>query len=273
MTKTKNIQELIHQGENQEIEFKTSFGKEVIETVVAFSNAKGGRIIVGISDEQELIGLSLSSETEQQWLNEIKQNTSPAVFPDIEFTEKREQVIGIIHVKEFPVKPVCIKGRYFIRRANSNHKMTLTEIANAYLKTYNLSWDAYDKPDSTIDNLDEEKIISFIEIVNRIGRFSLDQDPILALQKLRLINNDKPTNASILLFGKEDTSYNIHIGRFKEPSVIINDWQSGATLFEQVDLALEQIKKHLNVAFDFDGSAQRIETWDYPLDSNQGTRD
>jgi len=34
-------------GENQKIELKSSFGKSVIETVVAFSNASGGRIIMG----------------------------------------------------------------------------------------------------------------------------------------------------------------------------------------------------------------------------------
>ena len=260
------IEHLIDQGEDQAIEFKTSFGKEAIETVVAFSNSEGGRILIGVSNHQGITGISLSPEIEQQWLNAIKQNTSPSVFPDIEYTSVAGKTVAVITVKEFPVKPISIKGKYFIRRANSNHKMTLTEITNAYLKTYNLSWDAYEKTDSSVDDLDEDKILTFIEDVNRIGRFSLDQDPILALQKLRLINNNGPTNASILMFGKNDTPYNIHIGRFKESSVIISDWQSNATLFEQIDLALEQIKTYLNIAFDFDGSIQRVETWDYPLE-------
>lgn len=37
-----SIKKLITNGESQTVEFKTSFQKEVIESVVAFANAKGG---------------------------------------------------------------------------------------------------------------------------------------------------------------------------------------------------------------------------------------
>lgn len=79
------ILELIKAGENQFVEFKSSFTKSAIETIVAF--------------------------------------------------------------------------------ANSNHQMSLTEIANQYLKTFNLSWDAYEYPDATLDNLDLDKINFFINKV------------------------------------------------------------------------------------------------------------
>jgi hypothetical protein len=36
---------LIHQGESGTLEFKQSFGKEAIETVCAFANAKGGYMV------------------------------------------------------------------------------------------------------------------------------------------------------------------------------------------------------------------------------------
>jgi len=36
--------------ENQTVEFKTSFNEDVIETLVAFSNAKGGTVYVGVLD-------------------------------------------------------------------------------------------------------------------------------------------------------------------------------------------------------------------------------
>ncbi len=40
----KELKALIKQGESLTIEFKTSFQKEVIESVVAFANARGGTI-------------------------------------------------------------------------------------------------------------------------------------------------------------------------------------------------------------------------------------
>jgi ATP-dependent DNA helicase RecG len=45
-----NIDEIVAQGEGQHVEFKTSFNEDVIETLVAFANAKGGKVVVGISD-------------------------------------------------------------------------------------------------------------------------------------------------------------------------------------------------------------------------------
>ena len=37
--------------ENQHIEFKPKFNEDVIETLVAFANAKGGKVYVGVEDK------------------------------------------------------------------------------------------------------------------------------------------------------------------------------------------------------------------------------
>ena len=66
----------IQQGESQTVEFKSSFQKEVIASIVAFANAKGGKIFIGISDTGKPIGVELNSESLQSWINQVKQNTS-----------------------------------------------------------------------------------------------------------------------------------------------------------------------------------------------------
>ena len=58
----KLVKNIILNGESQIVEFKTSFGKATIETIVAFSNTKGGRIIVGVSDSKEIVGVSVTEE-------------------------------------------------------------------------------------------------------------------------------------------------------------------------------------------------------------------
>ena len=40
--------------ENLTVEFKPSFNEDVIETLVAFSNAKGGTVYVGVSNTGKL---------------------------------------------------------------------------------------------------------------------------------------------------------------------------------------------------------------------------
>jgi len=77
------LQSLITQGEGQTVEFKSSFQKEVIETVVAFANAQGGKILIGVSDEGKIIGVELQKEILQGWINQIKTTTQPSIIVDI----------------------------------------------------------------------------------------------------------------------------------------------------------------------------------------------
>ena len=65
------------------IELKKSFQREVIVSIVAFANAKGGRIFIGVNDASEVIGVVLQKESVQNWINQIKLGTSPSVIPDI----------------------------------------------------------------------------------------------------------------------------------------------------------------------------------------------
>lgn len=51
-------------GEGQYIEFKSGIGRDPLqETVVAFSNADGGVILIGVSDDGEIVGRELDSGT------------------------------------------------------------------------------------------------------------------------------------------------------------------------------------------------------------------
>lgn len=135
------IIDLIHSGENQCTEFKASFQKAVIETVVAFANTQGGQIVIGVADDGKLLGVQLTPETLKDWLNQIKNNTYPSVLPDMEAHEVDSKTLVLIRVTEQPIKPIAFKSRYFKRIQNSNHLMTLDEIANEHLKTINSSWD------------------------------------------------------------------------------------------------------------------------------------
>ena len=78
---------LIQQGEGTHIEFKTSFQKEVIASLVAFANTKGGILFIGVNDTSKIIGVEIQAETLQAWVNQCKQNTTPSLIPDIEVTQ------------------------------------------------------------------------------------------------------------------------------------------------------------------------------------------
>lgn len=116
-----NLKALIQQGESETLEFKQSFDKEAIETVCAFANAKGGQILIGVTDEGALKGVQVSDETIQQYLNQIKTQTEPGLVVDIEAHQFDNKTLLTIKIGEFPIKPVSFKGRFYKRKANSNH--------------------------------------------------------------------------------------------------------------------------------------------------------
>lgn len=45
-------------GESQTLAFKSSFDKAAIESLVAFANAQGGTVLVGVSDSGAVQGVS-----------------------------------------------------------------------------------------------------------------------------------------------------------------------------------------------------------------------
>jgi predicted HTH transcriptional regulator len=67
--------------EGQHIEFKPAFNEDVIETLVAFANAKGGKVLVGVDNQGKPIkNFTIGSESLQNWINEVKTKTQPQII-------------------------------------------------------------------------------------------------------------------------------------------------------------------------------------------------
>ena len=259
------ILNLVNRGESETVEFKTSFDRETVETLVAFANTRGGTVLIGVADDGSVRGATLGKETLNDWLGQVKSATSPAIIPDIDAIQVEGRIVVAIRVGEYPVKPISTRGRYFKRVAAANHQLGLSEITDLYMQSLQLSWDAYEAPRETLDALSLPKIERFIAQVNQSGRFTLDPSPLFALEKLKYIANGRPTWAALLLFAENPMRHHIHIGRFKTPAVIIDDRQITDTLFEAVEQAMKLIVSHISVAFEFDGGLQRKERFAYPL--------
>ena len=183
MTET-DILHLISTGESETCEFKSSFNVETIETLVAFANSKGGGVLVGVSDSGKIIGVTVQKETVRHWLNEVKSKTSPMLIPDVESITIEDKKIVVFSVKEYPVKPVAVKGKFYRRVANSNSLMTASEVSELYLQTMQYSWDSYPYLGASLDDLDSEKIEEFARKINENKRLRLSGSGLDILRKL-----------------------------------------------------------------------------------------
>lgn len=262
-----DIQTFIGNGENETTEFKSSFADSVIETLVAFANTKGGKIVIGVDNKGNFnSNFKIGKETIQKWANDIKLKTQPSVIPEFELFELKGKTIVVVSISEFPVKPISFKSRFFKRVKNSNHVLSAIEIADLSMQSLQLSWDSYPAQGLGIDALDFKKAEKFIEKVNSTGRFKLEGTTIECLEKLRFINRGKISNAANMLFGNSNIQYNIHLGRFKTESYIIDDKMLNSTLFNAVEDTMKYIVSQIKVAFEITGkTTQRTEIFEYPL--------
>ena len=258
---------MIPAAETNKVEFKTAFNEAVIETLVAFSNSKGGVVYIGVSDNTETKGVVLGKESIAQWVNEIKSKTIPQIVPDVEILSIDEKTVILMSVFEYPVKPVSIKGRYFKRVGNSNHLLSVPEVVDLHLQSLNSSWDAYPDSIHSVDDISLDKVQTSIDAMTR-NHLAIVEDPLSFLTKYNLIRENKLTNASYLLFKKnESVDTTIELGRFQSEIIIKDSSRTKADVLTQIDQVIDFVKKHINKEVIITDKAQNIQRWQYPIEA------
>ena len=235
---------------------------------MAFSNAKGGTVYVGVNDGGEVKGLQIGKETIQNWINEVKTKTAPQIIPDVEVLTIENKTVVTLSAMEYPIKPVSKSGRYYKRIANANHVMSIEEIANEHLKTINTSWDFYPDPNHSLKDISLEKVARFIKNIEQRSQSNIEMSGLDFLEKIEIIRNDQLTFGGYLLFVNDYCLISdVQVGRFKSEITIIDSISLNSDLFTETDEIIDFIKKHLMVEYIISGEPQRTERFDYPLDA------
>lgn len=130
-TTIKELELILEEGEGYLIEFKESINSDLSKEMVAFANASGGRIFLGVSDQSRICGFSASNKDFSQ-IQSIADSCDPPVPISIEGIPEKKVVI--IHVFEGANRPHrCSKGFYLRNGANSQKMSTadITEFVQA----------------------------------------------------------------------------------------------------------------------------------------------
>ena len=262
--------------ESETLELKTSLSEkeEILETISAFSNKRGGKLLVGVEPSGKVVGISIGKNTIENLAGDIKQNTDPKVFPDISLQRIDSKDVIEIKVPEYPVKPVFVKDKVFIRVGKSNQKASAEKIRSFIIEQRNRKWDSEPSP-AKLNEISTPSVKSFIK------RYEEERDVTLEnsgstesiIKKLNLLKGKKPTNAAVLLFSKEPQSHFysslVRCARFKgtEPIDFLDMQDIEGTIIEQVPSVLSFIRKHLNIAASIKGKPEREDIWEIPRDA------
>ena len=88
--------QLLRAGESETVEFKQSTGemREIVETVGAFANTRGGTILVGVTNAGEVRGVTVGKGTLEALTNAIYQQTDPKVFPSLTLADEHGKTVS-----------------------------------------------------------------------------------------------------------------------------------------------------------------------------------
>jgi ATP-dependent DNA helicase RecG len=187
------------------------------------------------------------------------------------FFEHAGKTIVALHVPEYPVKPVSMQGRYYVRKRNSNHLMSTSEVVNAHLQMLHSSWDFYPDPTHALDDISLEKVQWGMIALTPAGGTSL-KHPLLFLDKCRLLSADNH-----LTFG----AYLLFIARIVAFPRLLN-WAIpdqyhhqdrrpfARRLVSQVEHVFCLCQKALNQEVIILGQPESQLRWQYPLEAYSG---
>ena len=82
------------EGESLTVEFKENISSKLDREMVAFANAQGGSIFLGVNDKGERIGINITNKLNSQ-LHDIARNCDPSISIKLIAHKRR----GILEIK------------------------------------------------------------------------------------------------------------------------------------------------------------------------------
>ena len=261
------------------LEFKQEIPRndQIIKTIIAFCNQKGGRLVIGVKNDRHIIGIS-EKEINQalEYLDKsIYEATSPSIIPKIYAQRIGNKSILIVEVFSGMNKPYyrksegVSKGTY-IRIGRNTIKAKEEMITELRWQSSRIDFEKLSIFQAKKQDLDEKKIKYFLINRKNKGASKITED---LLESYSLITHEHfkyfPTIAGLLLFGKNPqkhlTEAMIICSQFKGNSgretIATIDCEN--TIIEQFEQAYNFILSRLNRSFTIK-SAKREEELEIP---------
>ena len=255
--------------ESSTLEFKQTFPQndQIIKTVVAFCNQKGGKLLIGVENDGTIVGVPEDEINKAlEYLEKsIFEATIPPMVPSIGAQRIGDKTILVIEVfpglqKPYYVKSETLDKGVYVRLGRSTVRATPEMVEELRWQSRGRNFDEMPVYNATLDDLDKEAVLAFFKRRKKKKPIPEYQEGLLAYQ-LAIFEHTHlyPTVAGILLFGKKPQ-------RFFSEAMIISTRFKGiegrealaardceGTLIQQFEQAENFIMSQLNSSFTIKG--------------------
>ncbi len=153
---------MIPKSENQYIEFKSEkvSAKVLAEEVVAFANAEGGEVWLGVEDDRTVSGITRSYE--EDVMNICRQGIIPPLHPEYQELDYDGLKIGRIVIPKGVDRPYYTsKNKYYIRVGSTKRIASREELVRLFQASGLFHYDLIEVSGFTINYLDMYAIADF----------------------------------------------------------------------------------------------------------------
>ncbi len=243
------IAELVYNGENSFVEFKQDSVRpeDIAKEMVAFANADGGRIVIGIDDSGMVAGIQRFAEPQrlEEWVMQVaRDGVRPPLIPAYQLIRKYDGERDIAVITVAPGLDVYARwlnngSRYYIRAGSTSREASAEELQRLFQRRGRLRAELLPIVAAKYEDLDVRRIHDYF---GRIRQQVLPDDQSEVLRRLRLaeyMTDDHvvglhPNVASLVLFGEAPNRYIggaiIDAAAFSAPQSSIPDMREALVL-------------------------------------------
>lgn len=232
------------------------------ETLVAMANSRGGRLRLDLGET--------SVEDAIDVIRTASLRADPTLILPIPIVEDSAMVVtvpyGLPHV-------FSLDGRYLSRIAGANRPLTGRALRQLLIERGDLAYEEQIAYGATLDDLDWEKADAYARRLNGTGRESTREILLRRGCLVVLDGETRPTNAGILLFGKDPQRFirgaHITAVRFAGPEMGDNFTRQDITgsLPDQIRRAETFLLDNLRRGVQLGPTMARAETLEYPMEA------
>ncbi|MFA3800339.1 ATP-binding protein [Leptotrichia hongkongensis] len=274
------IEEIL-KGESEKTEFKENAKTNTyIKTVVAFANGNGGKIVFGVKDNREIVGVENEFEVMDGIINAISDSCYPMIVPDISLHTLENKTVILVEIEGGKKKPYYLKSKGMQKGTYIRSGATTRIIEEDYvLKELVLEGENkyFDQQVCHGESVSDEEIEKFCEWLEKLARKNSENDTeirkvtrntLLSWKVLEEKNGRIfPTNAYILLSGKEnwEVSRKIQCGVFKGEtrSIFVDKKEFEGSIIMQLEKAYQYVLEKINLGSDIVG-IYRVDKYEIP---------
>jgi len=262
---------LISQGESKTLELKEQLPRNdsIAKTVIAFANTAGGRLIIGVNDAREIVGIAEDTRfgTQEKISSLIHDLCHPNIIPEIYTVQVEAHMLLVVEIFRgnllpYWFKPKGLQQGTYLRIGSSNRIADEAMITELQRQRMHQSFDEEPNAGYAIDDLDLSVLYDAFAAIDK----PCDQDKLKNLKLITELNHrDTPANALLIALGRLD-NVQIKCARFKGTTMesFIDKKEYTGTLFEMLEKSMGFLQNHLHLSATIEG-LQRTEKDEIPL--------